>query len=280
METLLPAFYSNFMEKIPLLTREEEIKLSKDALGKCKEKAKKAVDRLVESNIRLVIKIVMDEFSWFKDKQDLVSEAILGLQRAATKYDSKFGAKFSTYSSYYIRQYIIAYINNYSIVPISRVVVTYNNKIEKAIKSIEDDGREATIEEIAEETGIKKEKIEEIMGFKFSFMPLNAPLKYDEGEKRTILDVIADENAIKPDEEAERNNELEKARTFFDGLNSRETYILRKRFGFDGEEPMILNDIGKTLNITRERTRQLQEIAFKKIRKKHKIKLDQGKHFV
>jgi len=94
METLLPAFYSNFMEKIPLLTREEEIKLSKDALGKCKEKAKKAVDKLVESNIRLVIKIVMDEFSWFKDKQDLVSEAILGLQRAATKYDSKFGAKF------------------------------------------------------------------------------------------------------------------------------------------------------------------------------------------
>jgi len=268
------------MEKIPLLTREEEIKLSKDALGKCKEKAKKAVDKLVESNIRLVIKIVMDEFSWFKDKQDLVSEAILGLQRAATKYDSKFGAKFSTYSSYYIRQYIIAYINNYSIVPISRVVVTYNNKIEKAIKSIEDDGREATIEEIAEETGIKKEKIEEIMGFKFSFMPLNAPLKYDEGEKRTILDVIADENAIRPDDEAERNNELEKARTFFDGLNQRETYILRKRFGFDGEEPMILNDIGETLNITRERTRQLQEIAFKKIRKKHKIKLDQGKHFV
>jgi RNA polymerase primary sigma factor len=105
-------------------------------------------------------------------------------------------------------------------------------------------------------------------------------LKYDEGEKRTILDIVADENAIRPDDEAEKNNEFEKARGFFEGLNPRETYILRKRFGFDGEEPMILNDIGETLNITRERTRQLQEMAFKKIRKKNKINLDRGKQFV
>jgi RNA polymerase primary sigma factor len=231
----------------------------------------------VESNIRLAIKIVMDEFSWFTDKQDLVSEAVLGLQKAATRYDSKFGAKFSTYSAFYIRQYIIDYINNYSLVPMSKVVLNYNNKIQKAIQSIESEGGEATIEEIAEETGIKKEKIEEVMGFKYSYLPLNAPLKYDEGEKRTILDVVADENAKRPDEEAERNNELEKARGFFEGLNPRETYILRKRFGFDGEEPMVLEDISKTLNVTRERTRQLQEIIFKKIRKKHKIKLDKNR---
>ena len=280
METLLPAFYSNFMDNTPLLTKEQEIKLSKDVLGKSKERAKKAINKLVESNIRLAIKIVMDEFSWFTDKQDLVSEAVLGLQKAATKYDFKFGAKFSTYSAFYIRQYIIDYIKNYSLVPVSNTITAYNNKIQKAIQSIEREGGEATIEEIAEETGIKKEKIEEVMGFKFSYMPLNAPLKYDEGQARTILDVVKDENAMMPDEEAERNNEFEKARGFFEGLNPRETYILRKRFGFDGEEPMILNDIGETLNITRERTRQLQEIIFKKIRKKHKINLDQGKQFV
>jgi RNA polymerase primary sigma factor len=280
MEALLPAFYSNFMDNIPLLTREEEIKLSKDVLGKSKERAKKAINKFVESNIRLAIKIVLDEFSWFQDKQDLVSEAVLGLQKAATKYDFKFGAKFSTYSAFYIRQYIIDYIKNYSLVPVSNTIKAYNNKIQKAIQSIEREGGEATMEEIAEETGIKREKIEEVMGFKFSYMSLNAPLKYDEGEKRTILDIVADENAIRPDDEAERNNELEKARGFFEGLNPRETYILRKRFGFDGEEPMVLNDIGETLNITRERTRQLQEMAFNKIRKKHKIKLDQGKQFV
>lgn len=272
--TFLPSFYSQFMQNTPLLTRQEEIELSSYLHGDCEKKRQKAIDKFVESNMKLAVKIVLDEYFWFTEKEDLVSEAIMGLQQAAKKYDYTLGAKFSTYSAYYIRRRIYDYINRSSMIRMSTYGTTMYMKIQKVIKRLGNElGREANTEEIGEELGLSSEKVEEFLNYKYSYTPLDAPIQNSNGNKKvTISETIRDENAISPDKEVEKRNDLKEANDFFNGLNERERFILRKRFGFDGEEPMILEDIGQMLNVTRERVRQLQDAALKKIKKRMKDK--------
>ena len=275
-EALLPAFYSAFMERTPLLTREEENKLSKDILGKSELKKKKAIEKLVESNLRLVVKIAMSDFSWFADKQDIISEGMVGLQKAASKYDSSFGARFSTYAAFYIRQWIHSFISRSGLVHMTKHTATSYTSIQRIMQKLkEDTGREPTIEEIADSLGMKKERVEEILGFKFSYVPMDSPFHDD--ENKTFADVLRDENAISPDMVAEQNSEFEQVPELLNVLNERETLLIKKRFGFDGEEPMILEDIGEIFKVTRERARQIQEIALNKIRKNLKNKNKQLK---
>jgi RNA polymerase primary sigma factor len=270
-EALLPAFYSAFMERTPLLTKEEEDKLSKDVLGKSEAKKKKAIEKLVESNLRLVVKIAMSDFYWFADKQDIISEGMVGLQKAASKYDSSFGARFSTYAAFYIRQWIHNFISRNGLVHMTRYTTTSYASIQKIIQKLkEDTGKEPTTEEIADSLGMKKERVEEILGFKFSYVPMDSPFHDD--QTKTLADVLRDENAVSPDMFAEQNSEFEQVPDLLDVLNEREKLLIRKRFGFDGEEPMILEDIGEIFKVTRERARQIQEIALKKIRNKMKKK--------
>ena len=270
-EALLPAFYSAFMERTPLLTKEDEKKLSKDVLGKSELKKKKAIEKLVESNLRLVVKIVMSDYSWFVEKQDIISEGMVGLQKAASRYDASYGAKFSTYAAFYINQWIKNYISKCGLVHMTRYTTSHYASIQRTIQRMTKEyGKEPTIEEIADDLGMKKERVQEVLGFKYSYVPMDNPL-YDDHTK-TLADVLKDENAISPDMFAEQNSEFEQVPEFFDVLNERETFLIRKRFGFDGEEPMILEDIGDIFKVTRERARQIQEIALNKIRKKIKKK--------
>lgn len=275
-ESILPAFYSAFMKRTPLLTKEEENKLSKDVLGKSELKKKKAIEKLVESNLRLVVKIAMNDYSWFADKQDIISEGMLGLQKAASKYDSSFGAKFSTYAAFYIRQWIQNYISRSGLVHMTKHTTTSYTSIQKIMQKIsQDTGREPTSEEVADVLGMKKERVEEILGFKYSYVPMDSPFHDD--QNKTLADVLRDENAISPDMVAEQNSEFEQVPELLDVLNERETLLIKKRFGFDGEEPMILADIGNIFNVTRERARQIQEIALKKIKNNLKNKNKQLK---
>ena len=275
-ESILPAFYSAFMKRTPLLTKEEENKLSKDVLGKSELKKKKAIEKLVESNLRLVVKIAMNDYSWFADKQDIISEGMLGLQKAASKYDSSFGAKFSTYAAFYIRQWIQNYISRSGLVHMTKHTTTSYTSIQKIMQKIsQDTGREPTSEEVADVLGMKKERVEEILGFKYSYVPMDSPFHDD--QNKTLADVLRDENAISPDMVAEQNSEFEQVPELLDVLNERETLLIKKRFGFDGDEPMILADIGNIFNVTRERARQIQEIALKKIKNNLKNKNKQLK---
>ena len=275
-ESILPAFYSAFMKRTPLLTKEEENKLSKDVLGKSELKKKKAIEKLVESNLRLVVKIAMNDYSWFADKQDIISEGMLGLQKAASKYDSSFGAKFSTYAAFYIRQWIQNFISRSGLVHMTKHTTTSYTSIQKIMQKIsQDTGREPTSEEVADVLGMKKERVEEILGFKYSYVPMDSPFHDD--QNKTLADVLRDDNAISPDMVAEQNSEFEQVPELLDVLNERETLLIKKRFGFDGEEPMILADIGNIFNVTRERARQIQEIALNKIRKNLKNKNKQLK---
>lgn len=263
----IPIFYSNFLKNIPVLTRQEEINLSHDALNGTKKKSEKAINKLIESNIKLAIKIAMKDFGWFHEKEDLVSEAILGLRRAAEKYNSKFGAKFSTYASYFIRDRILRYINRSSLIPMSDGINLIHQKIQNIIKELSNKlGREPKLSEISDATGMDEDRIESILNFKFSYVNLDSPFKENDGEK-TLSDIIEDTNAVAPDKIAEASSEIEELEGYLQDLKERELFVIKKRFGFDGEEPMILEDIGKILNVTRERIRQIQDIALKKIRK-------------
>lgn len=266
-EGTLPTFYSNFLKDIPLLTREEEVKLSQDAISGIKNKSEKAINKLVESNIKLAIKIAMKDFAWFQDKEDIISEAVLGLRKAAEKYDSKYGARFSTYSSYYIRQHIFKYINRSSLIPMSSGMLLRHQRIQNAMKELSNEiGREATLEEVSDALGMDEKKVESILNYKISYVNLNSPFKDGDGEN-TLSDVIEDTNAIMPDKFAETASDIVEVDGYLQDLKERELFVIKKRFGFDGEEPMILEDIGRILNVTRERTRQIQEIALKKVRK-------------
>lgn len=256
------------METIPLLTREEEKQLSKDVLGKSKIKKKKAIDKLVTSNIRLAIKIATRDFGWHEETDDIISEAVMGLQKAASKYDASFGAKFSSYAVWYIRQYIFTYINSSNLVPMSLRMKGIYHQIQRVANSLADElGYEPSKEEIADRVGIPLSRVEEVLGYKFSYMPLDSPFDTDDSGNRTLADMLEDENAILPNKQAEYNSNVKEVEWFFEGLQPREQFILKKRFGFGEEEPTTLEEIGKILKITRERTRQIQEIALNKIKK-------------
>ena len=267
MEATLPIFYSNFLQATPLLTKEQESKLSNDVLNGTKTKSENAVKKLVESNLKLVIKIAMRDYSWYSEKDDIISEGIIGLRRAAENYNSNFGARFSTYAAFYIKQKMMKYIGKSSLIPMS----TEMNKTYYRIQRIIDDlstelGYEPSLEEIAERFGSSVERLENILNYKFSYTKIDTPFDNIKGGK-TLSDILKDENAVSPDKFAEYNSDVVELDEYLKGLKPRELFIIKKRFGFDGYEPMILQDIGNILNITRERTRQIQEIALKKIKK-------------
>lgn len=272
MQTTLPIFYSNFLKDTTLLTRKEEIKLSQDVLNGTKEKAQIAINKFVESNIKFVVNIAMRDFAWFPDKEDIISEGIIGLRKAAERYDSKVGAKFSSYSVFYIKQHIMKYIEKSNLVPMSNEMSSRYRKIKNVAEDISSEiGREATLEEVADVLGMDEEKIESILNYKFSYMQFDTPFNDMEGGN-TLADILKDENAIMPDKVAECNSDAKELGEYLKDLKARELFVIKKRFGFDGEEPMILQDVGNILNVTRERIRQIQDNALKKIKKNLKYR--------
>lgn len=266
MEATLPIFYSNFLQTTPLLTKEQESKLSNDVLNGTKTKAENAIKKLVESNLKLVVKIAMKDYSWFSEKEDIISEGVIGLRKAAEKFDSNFGARFSTYASFYVKHHIMKYMCKSSLIPMSNEMNKTYHRIQRIINDLSNElGYEPSLEEIAERFGSSVDRLESILNYKFSYTRIDAPLSEMDGI-RTLSDILKDENAVSPDKFAEYNSDVVELDEYLKGLKPRELFIIKKRFGFDGDEPMILKDIGSILNITRERTRQIQEIALKKIK--------------
>jgi AraC-like DNA-binding protein len=143
-------------------------------------------------------------------------------------------------------------------------------RIQRIIDNLSNElGYEPSLEEVAERFGSSVDRLESILNYKFSYTKIDAPFDNIKGGK-TLSDVLKDENAVSPDKFAEYNSDVVELDEYLKGLKPRELFIIKKRFGFDGDEPMILKDIGSILNITRERTRQIQEIALKKIKNNFK----------
>ncbi|MGZ8899371.1 MAG: sigma-70 family RNA polymerase sigma factor [Limisphaerales bacterium] len=247
-----------------LLTIEEENYLA----ARIKKGDKAARERMIKANLRLVVKIARDYEGYGVPLLDLISEGNIGLMKGVERFDPTKGAKLSTYSAWWIKQAIKrALANQGKTIRLPVHVVDKLFHIRRAEARLQEAfGREATDDEIAGELDTTSEKIRELRTASQRPASLEAPLGYDSDNR--VADVVADENADDPYAELEGKANTAMLREVMKDLDPREVTILRYRFGLDGDDEKTLEEVGRKFGLTRERIRQIQEIALKKLRKK------------
>jgi RNA polymerase primary sigma factor len=257
--------YLKEIGKVPLLTAEEEIELSKQMeLGG--EEGKRAQQRLAEANLRLVVSIAKRYVGRGMLFLDLIQEGNLGLIKAVEKYDYRKGFKFSTYATWWIRQAITRAIADQARtirIPV-HMVETINKLIRVSRQLLQELGREPTPEEIAEEMGMSVERVREIL--KISQEPVSLETPIGEEEDSHLGDFIQDDNVPVPADAAAFTLLKEQLVEVLGTLTEREQKVLRLRFGLDDGRARTLEEVGKEFNVTRERIRQIEAKALRKLR--------------
>lgn len=255
--------YLREIAKTDLLTPEEEVKLA----ARIKRGDKKARAHMIKANLRLVVKIAQDYSGYGLPLADLISEGNIGLMKAVERFDPEKGGKLSTYGSWWIKQSIKRALANQS--KTIRLPVHMVDKISKmrriSMLLTESMGREPSDEELAEELGIPRRKLALLKRASQRPASLDAPV--NEGESTDYSEIIGDERIQNPlDALADKNlhNQLD---DLLGVLDEREHRIIDARFGLDGKKPMTLEEVGREFGVTRERIRQLQNVALAKMRK-------------
>ncbi len=255
--------YLREIGQVRLLTPQEEIELA----AKIKKGDKKARELMIKANLRLVVKIARDYEGIGLPLLDLISEGNIGLMKAVERFDPAKGGKLSTYGSWWIKQSIKRALANQS--KTIRLPVHLVDKISKmrrtAIKLQEIFGREPTDEELAEELGISAARVAELRTAAIRPTSLDAPLADD--SSTNYSEVIQDENAENPFEQLEDKTAVDMLQQMVTTLAPREATILRFRFGLDGGNEKTLEEVGVKFGVTRERVRQIQNLALKKLRR-------------
>ena len=254
--------YLKEIGKVPLLTAEEEIELAK-RMEAGDEEAKK---KLAEANLRLVVSIAKRYVGRGMLFLDLIQEGNLGLLKAVEKFDYRKGYKFSTYATWWIRQAITRAIADQARtirIPV-HMVETINKLIRVSRQLLQELGREPTSEEIAEEMNMPVERVREIL--KISQEPVSLETPIGEEEDSHLGDFIQDENVAVPADEAAAALLREQLQEVLGTLTEREQKVLRLRFGLDDGRTRTLEEVGKEFNVTRERIRQIEAKALRKLR--------------
>ena len=257
--------YLKEIGQYPLLTAEEEVKLSQQ-MEKGGEEGKYAADRLTEANLRLVVSIAKRYVGRGMPFLDLIQEGNIGLIKAVEKYDYQKGFKFSTYATWWIRQAITRAIADQARtirIPV-HMVETINKLIRIQRQLLQDLGREPTPEEIAKEMGITPERVREIQNMSQEPVSINTPIGEEEDSR--LGDFIPDENAPVPVDAAAFPLLKEQLLEVLETLTDREQQVLRLRFGLDDGRARTLEEVGKVFNVTRERIRQIEAKALRKLR--------------
>lgn len=254
--------YLKEIGKVPLLTAEEEIELAK-RMEAGDEEAKK---RLAEANLRLVVSIAKRYVGRGMLFLDLIQEGNLGLIKAVEKFDYTKGYKFSTYATWWIRQAITRAIADQARtirIPV-HMVETINKLIRVSRQLLQDLGREPTPEEIAAELEMTVERVREIL--KISQEPVSLETPIGEEEDSHLGDFIQDDNVPVPAEAAAATLLKEQLGEVLDTLTDREQKVLRLRFGMDDGRGRTLEEVGREFEVTRERIRQIEAKALRKLR--------------
>ena len=254
--------YLKEIGKVPLLSAEEEIELAK-RMENGDQEAKK---RLAEANLRLVVSIAKRYVGRGMQFLDLIQEGNLGLIKAVEKFDYRKGYKFSTYATWWIRQAITRAIADQARtirIPV-HMVETINKLIRVSRQLLQELGREPTPEEISEEMGMPVDRVREIL--KISQEPVSLETPIGEEEDSHLGDFIQDDNVPVPAEAASFTLLREQLVEVLGTLTEREQKVLRLRFGLDDGRARTLEEVGKEFNVTRERIRQIEAKALRKLR--------------
>ena len=254
--------YLKEIGKVPLLSADEEIELAK-RMEQGDEEAKKM---LCEANLRLVVSIAKRYVGRGMLFLDLIQEGNLGLIKAVDKFDYRKGYKFSTYATWWIRQAITRSIADQARtirIPV-HMVETINKLIRISRQLLQEYGREPTPEEIAAEMEISEEKVREIM--KIAQEPVSLETPIGEEEDSHLGDFIPDEDVPAPAEAAAFSMLKEQLVEVLDTLTEREQRVLKLRFGLEDGRARTLEEVGKTFDVTRERIRQIEAKALRKLR--------------
>ena len=261
--------YLKEIGKIPLLTMEEEVKLAK----RMEEGDSDASKQLAEANLRLVVSIAKKYVGRGMQFLDLIQEGNLGLIKAVEKFDYRKGYKFSTYATWWIRQAITRSIADQARtirIPV-HMVETINRMVRASRQLLQELGREPTTDEIAERTGFSPERVAEIM--KLSLEPVSLETPIGEEEDSHLGDFIQDNRVAVPQDAATFTLLHEQLMVVLGDLTPREQKVLRLRFGLDDGRPRTLEEVGQEFNVTRERIRQIEAKALRKLRHPSRSKM-------
>jgi len=255
--------YLKEIGRIPLLSREEEIRLAQ----KVEAGDLKAKKQLTDANLRLVVSIAKKYIGRGMTFLDLIQEGNKGLIRAVEKFDWTKGFKFSTYATWWIRQAITRSIADQARtirIPV-HMVETINKLMRTARRLMQDLGREPTAEEIASEMEMDPEKVREILKISQNTTSLEAPV--GSGEDESVLgDFIADEKQVSPYDATSQQMLRENIDEVLSALSDREARVLKMRFGLSGNKMMTLEEVGRKFGVTRERIRQIEAKALRKLK--------------
>ena len=257
--------YLKEIGKVPLLTADEEIEIAKKML-EGGEEAEAAKKKLAEANLRLVVSIAKRYVGRGMLFLDLIQEGNLGLIKAVEKFDYTKGFKFSTYATWWIRQAITRAIADQARtirIPV-HMVETINKLIRVSRQLLQEKGREPQPEEIAEAMGISVEKVREIV--KIAQEPVSLETPIGEEEDSHLGDFIQDDDAPPPAEAASFTLMKEQLMSVLDTLTPREKKVLSLRFGLEDGRQRTLEEVGQEFNVTRERIRQIEAKALRKLR--------------
>ena len=255
--------YLQEIGQFPLLTPEQEVELA----GKIKKGDAAARERMINANLRLVVTIARDYANLGLPLLDLISEGNIGLTKAVERFDPTKGAKLSTYAMWWIKQSIKRALANQG--KTIRLPVHLADKLAKmrrvSLQMSDELGREPTDEELGEEIGIDSDKITRLRTVGIRPASLNAPITDDDSTE--FAEVIGDDEAQTPFELLRDKNLRSEMDGLIEVLDAREKKIISHRFGLDGGKPKTLEDVGRDFGVTRERIRQLQNIALAKLRR-------------
>jgi RNA polymerase primary sigma factor len=255
--------YLREIGQIALLTPKDEIRLA----ARIKKGDRQARAQMIKANLRLVVKIAHDYSNFGLPLLDLISEGNIGLMKAVERFDPKKGGKLSTYAAWWIKQSIKrALANQAKTIRLPVHLVDKISKMKRAGHKLSERlGREPTDQELADVLGMTRAKVAQLRTISIRPASLDAPIGDDDATE--FSEIVGDEAALTPFELLRDKTLRQEVRDILEELDSRESEILTMRFGLDGSNPKTLEEVGKRFRVTRERVRQIQNIALTKLRR-------------